>query len=281
MALFQRLAALAESSIGVGALVLEPHALHLAQIVERGRVLARELGGYLLGLLDHVGAQHVLAALVVDEAVGGVERLGLVQPAHGLVVVARVLVDLALDHVELDQSGRVVDGLVDVVESRLGVANVVAVLGQIVVDPEESGRRLLLLVASVARVEAATLGQMARVAGNQLANARQLGRVGVQVLELLVERRHALVQSATHVGVDGRAELVAAEKLERQAARHVRARILVAVLAIEGHARLHAAQLEALLEAPIVGHVLRIALDEALVHLARLVQLFRLKVRVG
>ena len=50
-----------------------------------------EFGAHFLGLLDQASLQHVLSTLRVDEAVGGVQGLGLVHPARRLLYVARVL----------------------------------------------------------------------------------------------------------------------------------------------------------------------------------------------
>ena len=57
----------------VGALSLEPHALHLVQVLHGRNALAGELLTHLLGFLDHVGLEHVLGALAVDIAVSSVE----------------------------------------------------------------------------------------------------------------------------------------------------------------------------------------------------------------
>ena len=55
-----------------------------------------------------------------------------------------MLANLGLDHVELDQRGRVVDGPVNVLQRGLEVLQEVEVLRQKVVGPQQTRRRLLL-----------------------------------------------------------------------------------------------------------------------------------------
>jgi hypothetical protein len=79
-----------------GTLNLEPHALHLIEVVHGGDALPRELAAHGLRLSQLVGPQHVLGRLAVDVPVRRVHGLRLVQPPHRLLRVSRVLVDLTL-----------------------------------------------------------------------------------------------------------------------------------------------------------------------------------------
>ena len=123
-------------------------------------VYASKFSRNFLGFLDHVGPQHILAAFVVDKSVGRVQTLRLVQPFDRLIQIASMLINFALDHVELDQSRCVVDGLVNKLKSLLSLIQVVEMLCQVVKHPEERGGRLLL---DLTLLKLADGGQIVRI----------------------------------------------------------------------------------------------------------------------
>ena len=108
---------------------------------------------------------------------------------------------------EVNNGGRIAEGVVNVLERLDAIARSVTVVGQVLEHPQDSHRRLDLRLAH----QLLRAAQQRQVLIHQVPHELHLGGVLVQRLDVGEERRHALAQK----GLDVRAERLL-EALARQ-----------------------------------------------------------------
>mmetsp|Transcript_50868 Transcript_50868/g.162818 ORF Transcript_50868/g.162818 Transcript_50868/m.162818 type:complete len:486 (-) Transcript_50868:690-2147(-) len=240
--LLQRLAVALLAHLRVAVLDLVPHALHVVQVVHVVAVFGEE---HHRGLrLRHlVRAEHPLGADGVEVPVCEVHLAPLVSHRRSPHGIPAVLEHARLEQVRVDRLGRLLDGIVDDGESLAVLAHAVVMLRQKGGGPHDS-----LLVARVA-APGELLGRLQGLlsALDDAAEGGGLVLVGVEGLEIRVERGDALLQRHLNVLRQSRLELRARKEIQGDAAGGVGLGELLLVAGVEGR-QLRAGGIRQLLE---------------------------------
>ncbi|CRK31717.1 hypothetical protein BN1708_005519 [Verticillium longisporum] len=251
----QRAALVARASKRLAVLGDVPHGLHVDEVHEGAadRLGPREETHGLDGLVVLVVPQLVLGGLGADVPVARVEGPRVVHPLGRLFQVALVLPYPRLGHVEFEALGDLLDRQVDVLHGLGQVAAevVVVVLRQVV-----QGGGLALGGVAVGGPVGVRPDVVVHEGGERLL----LGRVRVEVLE---------------VRLGGRLEVVAGQKVERQAAGRVGARVLGGKVVVDLLPRLGRVESQRLLQLGVVLGVVGVAVDEGPVGVGGVVPLVK------
>ena len=117
--------------------------------VRVSRTYASEFAGNFERCIDLIRSQKILRTFAVDESIGCIERLSFVHPGrrrlkvtcmlhseNNVAIQAKAnqqrsnLEDLRFEHVEFDQCRRITDRLFNLLESFLGITQMIVVLSQ-------------------------------------------------------------------------------------------------------------------------------------------------------
>eukprot|EP00047_Mylnosiga_fluctuans_P004423 m.234473 g.234473 ORF g.234473 m.234473 type:complete len:648 (+) comp12663_c0_seq1:63-2006(+) len=281
MQLLERLADGALADERERLLGLEPHALHVRQLLHRVRSLPCEHRRKLLGAGNVARTQAVLDALGVDVAVCRVQLARRVHHLGGLDKIAAMLQNLCLNQIQINQRRRVLDCSLDQLQ-RLGrPAKVVLVLRQHVVRPQQRRGGLDRVVG---RRELSGRRERGHIAEQQLLDDSRLGGVAVKHTNIAEDRRHALPDVDPQILVDQRAERGARRDGQRQAPQHVRGAVLLRQLLLEEAQAVRLGlgiDAQALLQAQIIRLVLRVPRQQLAVQRLGLRQLAQADVQLG